>query len=88
MITYYDFGVMLHRYRLLQEEIEWFELSLDSYPNWSEAVYRLARLASLTGNEEKGQKMLDDARQAVEADPYLNADRKAYLVSRIERFTQ
>ncbi len=84
--TFYEVGLTLHRYRMLQEQIEWFEYYLECYPQSADAYYRLARLYALTGNPELGNEMLRQTRNVIMVDPYISDDRKVYLLSRVEFF--
>ncbi|MEQ9423541.1 MAG: hypothetical protein RJQ09_03920 [Cyclobacteriaceae bacterium] len=84
--TFFDFGLMLHRYNQIADEIIWFNYYLESFPKSAEAMYRLARLEALTGNEEAGKAKLIETKNLIDVDPHLTADRKIHLLNRIERF--
>ncbi|MEP5611939.1 MAG: hypothetical protein ABJP45_06800 [Cyclobacteriaceae bacterium] len=84
--TFYEVGLTLHRYRMIEEEIIWFEFYKESFPKSADAYYRLARLKALTGNQELGRKMLNETKQMIPNDPHISEDRKTYLLSRVDYF--
>lgn len=84
--TFFDVGIMLHRSGLIEEEKIWFGYYLESYPKSIEAMYRLARLEALTGNEELAKTKLLEAKNSLNNDPDLSNNRRIYLLSRIEHF--
>ncbi len=85
-ITFFDVGIMMHWFDMIEEEKVWFGLFLESYPKSVEAMYRLARLDALTGNEELSKTKLEEAKRSLNDDPDLSRDRRLFLLSRIERF--
>lgn len=84
--TFYEVGLTLHRYRMIEEEVTWFEFFKESYPKSADAQYRLARLTALTGNPELGSEMLSKTIEMIPEDPHISKDRKDYLLSRVKHF--
>ena len=83
-VTFYDVGVMMHRLDLIEEEKTWFQYYLDCYPKSAEAMFRLARLETITGNEDEGRTNLKTAYELIDEDPHVTQGRRSYLKSRIE----